>query len=183
MKIQKLLFFLIATITLSSCSSDDNVVPLIDNLDNGAVIEIVSTTDSAIFNNNLDGLLDTIVEYRDSESGGLLDDFNVYITFLDNTENTGDSSNALVSQEVLLRTVEPTEFSLGQDGFPRHNLVITTQDFLTITNNSLDGIAIGDEYSIRFEVVLTDGRVFSLNNTGDNGGGLTSDFNILITVQ
>lgn len=183
MKIQKLLLLLIISITLASCSSDDgNDVPSINSLDNGALVEVVTTADSTIFNNSLDGLLDTIIEYRDSENGSLLDDFNVYITFLDNSENTGDSTNATVGQEVLLRTVEPTEFSLGQDGFPRHNLVITTQDFLAITNNTLDGIAIGDEYIIRFEVVLTDGRIFSVNNTGSNGG-LTSDFSIFITVQ
>ncbi|MEP0262802.1 hypothetical protein [Dokdonia sp.] len=183
MKIQKLLLLLIFIITLASCSSDDgNDIPSINDLDNGALVEIVTTADNIIFNNNLDGLLDTIVEYRDSESGSLLDDFNIYITFLDNSDNTGDSTNALVREEVLLRTVEPTEFTLGQDGFPRHNLIITTQDFLTITNNTLDGIASGDEYIVRFELVLTDGRVFSVNNTGDNGG-LTSDFNIITTVQ
>lgn len=183
MKIKKILLLVIASTMIWSCSSDDeNNVPSINDLDNGALVEVVTTANSTIFNNNLDGSLDTVVEYRDSENGSLLDDFNIYITFIDNSENTGDSTNAIVNQEVLLRTVEPTEFTLGQDGFPRHNLIITTEDLLAITDNSLDGIAAGDEFIVRFELVLTDGRIFSENNTGSNGG-LTSDFRIFLTVQ
>ncbi len=183
MKIKKLLLLVIASTMILSCSSDDeNNVPSINDLNNGALVEVVTTADDTIFDDSLDGLLDTVVEYRDSENGSLLDDFNVYVTFIDNSENAGDSTNAIVNQEVLLRTVEPTEFTLGQDGFPRHNLIITTEDFLAITDNSLDGIAAGDDYVVRFELVLTDGRIFSENNTGSNGG-LTSDFRIILTVQ
>ncbi len=183
MKIKKILSFIIITVAIYSCSSDDgNVIPILDTLDNGAIIEVVSTSNNVIFNNNLDGSLNTIVEYRDAENGSLLDDLNVYITFLDNTDSSGDSTNAIVNQEVLLRTVESTEFTIGEDSFPRHNLIITTQDFLTITNNSLDGIATGDEYIVRFELILTDGRIFSVNNIANNGG-LTTDFNIITAVQ
>lgn len=181
MKIKKILFLTFATIALWSCSDDDSNV-IADDFDNGAVIEIVGTANNSIVSNTLDGGLTTTLEYRDAENGVLLDVLNVYITFLDNTENAGDSTNAIVRQEVLLRTVASTDFSIGQDGFPRHTLIVTTQDFLSITNNSLDGIASGDEYIVRFEIILTDGRIFSINNTGSNGG-LTSDFNIITSVE
>ncbi|WP_299209165.1 hypothetical protein [uncultured Dokdonia sp.] len=180
MKIKKILFITFATITLWSCSDDDSNV-FADDFDNGAVLEIVATGNNSVSSDTLEGGLNTTLEYRDAENGVLLDKLNVYITFIDNTENAGDSSNAIVRQEVLLRAVDATEFSIGQDDFPRYNLIVTTQDFLNITNNSLDGIAPGDDYIVRFEIVLTDGRVFSVNNTGSNGG-LTSDFNIITTV-
>ena len=182
MEIKKILFIAsISLITLYSCSSDDSNV-LSDSFDNGAILEVVDTANNIIFDDNLDGLLDTTVEYRDAENGSLLGEFRVYITYLDNTEDSGDSTSALVRQEVLLRVIESSTFENGQDGFPRHNLVITTQDFLAITNNTLDGISAGDEYIVRFEILLTDGRIFSINNTGSNGG-LTSDFNVLTPVQ
>ncbi len=181
MKIKKILLLTLATITLWSCSSDEESIILPDSFDNGAIIALADTTSNTVFDNNLDGKLDINLEYRDAENGALLDKLDVFITYIDNTNDTGDSSNA-VFEEVLLRTVEETDFSNGANNFPVHNLVITTQDFLDITDNTLDGIASGDEYITRFILTLTDGRVFSTNNTGSNGG-LISTFNILTSVE
>jgi hypothetical protein len=181
MKIKKILLLTLATITLWSCSSDEDSNVLPDSFDNGAIISIADTTSNIVFDNNLDGKVDINLEYRDAENGALLDKLDVYITFVDNTEDAGDSSNAVL-EEILLRTVEETDFFNGDNDFPVHNLLITTQDFLDVTNNTLDGIASGDQYITRFIITLTDGRVFSTNNTGNNGG-LISNFNIVTSVE
>ena len=181
MKIKKILVLTLATITLWSCSSDEDSILIPDSFDTGAIISLADTTSNTIFDNSLDGRLDINLEYRDAENGALLDKLDVFITYIDNTEDAGDSTNAIF-EEILLRTVEETEFSNGVNDFPVHNLIITTQDFLDITENTLDGIAPGDEYITRFILTLTDGRVFSTNNTGDNGG-LISTFNILTSVE
>ena len=181
MKIKKILFFALATITLWSCSSDEDSNVLPDNFDNGAIISIANLTSNVIFDDNLEGGIDVNLEYRDSENGALLDKLDVYVSYFDRSENVGDSSNAIFG-ELLLRTVEETDFSNGENEFPVHNLVITTQDFLDLTNNTLDGIAPSDEFITRFEITLTDGRVFSTNNTGNNGG-LISNFNIVTRVE
>ncbi|MFT5890567.1 MAG: hypothetical protein ACI9Y7_000660 [Dokdonia sp.] len=181
MKTKNTLLLTLATIILYSCSSDDSNV-IADSFDNGAFIEAITITDNTIFSDSLEGGLETNLEYRDSGNGGLLDTFNVYITFLDNTDNAGDSTDAIVREEIFLRAIEATTFSIGPDGFPRYNLIVPTQDFLTSTNNSLEGIATGDEYIIRFELVLTDGRIFSINNTGISGG-LIGDFSIITPVE
>ncbi|GGG26687.1 hypothetical protein GCM10011344_29310 [Dokdonia pacifica] len=180
MKMKKILLLMLATVTLWSCSSDDsNVLP--ESFENGVIISIADITTNVIFNNNLDGRLDIDLEYRDAENGSLLDKVDIFVTFLDKTDNTGNN-NGVIEEEVLLRTVENTGFSIGDNDFPVHNLVITTEDYLSITNNTLDGITAGDEYITRFEVTLTDGRVFSTNNTGSNGG-LISNFNVVTSVE
>ncbi|WP_299763526.1 hypothetical protein [uncultured Dokdonia sp.] len=177
--IKKILLLTFAAVALWSCSSDDSNVRS-DDFENGIVLAADITT-NVIFNGNLDGNLNANLEYRDAENGVLLDKLDVFITYLDRTEDAGNSENA-ITEEVLLRTIEDTSFSNGENDFPVHNLVITTEDFLSITNNTLDGIATGDQYLTRFEVTLTDGRVFSINNIGSNGG-LISVFNVVTSVE
>lgn len=181
MKIKELLLFICISATLWNCSSDDSN-RIIDDFDNGAVVETVTITNNAVSSDTLEGGLDTILEYRDSENGALLDDFNIYVTFLDNTDNTGNNPDVIEGQEVFLRSIEATDFMIGTAGFPQFNLMISTEDFLTATNNTLEGIAPEDEYIIRFELILTDGRVFSTNNTGISGG-LIGTFSIITPVE
>lgn len=182
MKIKKLLLATILTVAFLSCGDDDsNVIDLIDSLDNGAVVQVTDTNSDTLFSDNLEGALNTTLEYRDAQSGNLLDTMDVYVTFFDNSEEAGDSSNAIVDQEVLLSTIQSDAFNPGENNFPVLNLLVNTEDFLEITNNTLEGIEPGDRYNIRFELTLTDGRVFSSNNIGDNGG-LSSDFNIIVNV-
>ncbi len=180
MKIKKILLLTLTTITLWSCSTDDSNNPT-ESFDNGAFVTLATITSNTIFNDNLDGGVDVNLEYRDSDAGALLDKLDIYVSYFDRSENAGDSSNATF-EEQLLRTVEETGFSNGENDFPVLNLVITTQEFLDLTNNTLDGIAPNDEYITRFEITLTDGRVFSTNNTGNNGG-LISNFNIVTKVE
>lgn len=180
MRMKTILLLILATITLWSCSTDDSNA-LTDNLDNGVILSIADTTSNVIFNDNLDGGVDINLEYRDSENGVLLDKVDVFITFVDATGDVGDSTNAILD-EILLRTIDDTSFSNGVNDFPIHNLLITTQDFLDITNNTLDGIASGDDFITRFELTLTDGRVFSINNTANNGG-LINDFSFTTPVE
>lgn len=180
MKIKKILLLALATITLWSCSSDDsNATP--DQFENGVILSLAATTSNVIFNDNLDGGVDVTLEYRDAVDGDLLEKLDVFITFVDSTEDAGDSSNA-ITEEILLRTVEAADFSTGSNEFPVHNLIITTQQYLDITNSTLETIAPGDDFIARFVLTLTDGRVFSTNNTGNNGG-LISSFNIVTSVE
>lgn len=180
MKIKKILLFALTTVTLWSCSTDDSNNPT-ESFDNGAFVSLATVTSNTIANNSLDGGVDVDLEYRDSQDGVLLDKLDIYVSYFDRSENEGDSSNATFGEQ-LLRTVQETSFFVGENDFPVHNLVITTQDFLDLTNNTLDGIAASDQFITRFEITLTDGRVFSTNNTGNNGG-LISDFNIVTTVE
>ena len=121
------------------------------------------------------------IEYRDGDQGALLDNLKVYVTYSDNSDSAGDSSNAIF-QEVLLKTVESSAFSTNTTDFPTYNLQVSTQEFLNASNNTLEGIAVNDNFFTRFEVTLTDGRVFSTNNTGNNGG-LNIDFSVNTLVQ
>ncbi len=182
MKIKKLLCATLLAVAFTSCGDDDsNVNNLIESLDNGAVVQVTDTNSNTLFSDNLEGALNTTLEYRDSQNGSLLDTMDVFVTFIDNSEDAGDSSNAIVDQEVLLSTIQNDAFNPGENNFPVFNLLVNTEDFLVITNNTLEGIEPGDLFVIRLELTLTDGRVFSSNNIGNNGG-LSSDFIININV-
>jgi len=182
MKTNKILLLISLTLLTFSCKEDDKLSNINADADFGAVIEILTTQTNGLSSANLDGALRATMEYRDAEEGTLLDNMKVYITFKDFTSDAGDSSGALVDQEVLLRTIDVANFSNGTNNFPVTALNITSEDFLNNTNNTLSSIATGDEFSTRLELTLTDGRIFSSNNVGDNGG-LNSDFRIVTKVQ
>ena len=182
MKTNNVLLLLCLALISFSCKEDDKLSNINNDADFGAVVEIVSTETNSLSTANLEGALKTSLEYRDAENGTLLENMKVYITFRDFTQDEGDSSGALVNQEVLLRTIDAANFSNGANNFPVTDLNINAEDFLNTTNNTLSSIAAGDDFLTRLELTLTDGRVFSTNNISDNGG-LNSDFSIITKVQ
>lgn len=182
MKKITLSFVSLMLLTIIGCSEDDEGINPATDVTNGAVIERVATNSNTIFSGNLDGSLDALLEYRDAEDGTLLDELQVFVTFFDNSEGIGDSSNATVNSEVLLTTVDANAFMNGDNDFPTYNLVITSQDFLTATNNTINGIATNDRFITRLALILTDGRVFSSSNIANNGN-LNTDFTIITNVE
>lgn len=174
----------LALVSLLSCENDDNVntSSIQEQADTGAVVEVVALTNNSLTVGTAEGSLETTLEYRDGENGSLLDTMTVYITFMDNTENEGDTSSALVNQEVLFTTVDAASFGTGTNGFPVYDLAISSLEFLAATSNTTESIAVSDIFSTRFELLLTDGRIFSSSNIGNNGG-LNSDFTINTEVR
>lgn len=171
-------------LTFLSCEEDDNanLTNIQEQASIGAVVEIVTTTNNSITAGTAVGSLATTLEYRDGENGTLLENMKVFVLFLDNSENEGDTSNALIDQEVLVNTVTLNDFTEGVNGFPIFDLTISALEFLAFTDNTSESIAPNDTFTTRFELLLTDGRVFTNTNTGDNGG-LNSDFTINTQVE
>lgn len=180
--ISRVLLILILCIQVNCTTDDNGSTDPINDVTNGAVIQRVATASNILFSENLDGSLDTLLEYRDAEEGTLLDELQIFVLFMDNSEGEGNSTDAIVDSEVLVRTVNASEFETGELGFPRYNLVINSEDFLTATNNTVEGIATNDIFFTRLALFLTDGRVFSSSNISNNGN-LNTDFIILTEVE
>ena len=162
-------------ITFTACEEGDTVFDQIDEQEQrGAVLRTISIVEAeALYDvgNQVisGGGFSIILQEQDQEGGDLLSSVDVYIGFRDNTAGGTDNDR----DEVLAETIPASAFSKGEFGLPRTEYAITAAAMQTALGLSGDQIFGGDQFTIRFELNLTDGRSFS---SDDNTGTLTQTF-------
>jgi len=164
-----------AALLLSACSDGDTVFDtIVENETRGAVLRTVEVLSNEIAINADGSIADganfgVILEEQDQEGGKLLAFVEVYASFLDNTEGGPDNSK----DEIRVEDIEAADFSIGEFGYPRVEYSITGERLLNVLGLTGDQVEGGDQFRVRFELVLTDGRRYSF---ADNTGTLTGSF-------
>lgn len=159
----------------TSCEDGDTVFDQIQsNVERGAILRTVQVTDDEIPINADGSIADgaqfgVILEEQDQENGDLMAEVEVYVGFRDNTPGGADNSK----DDVLAETIPASEFSPGPFGLPRVEYSITGSEMTSALGLTGDQVEGGDQFTIRFELVLTDGRRYSF---ADNSGTLTGSF-------
>ncbi|PWL38020.1 hypothetical protein DKG77_06930 [Flagellimonas aquimarina] len=162
------ILFALAGIFVTSCSEDDKVTIDVQNtVTSGAVLRTIAQTGTA-----WDVLDDTEaysveVEVQDAEDGALLSEVRVYVDLVDNTE-------AVITDpaETLIATLPASAFSTGANGFPRSTYNTTLSEIASTLGLSLGDYNCGDQFNVRMELALTDGRMFTdTDATGNVSGG------------
>lgn len=144
---------------LVSCSSDEKPIDLFLNAPNGALLtNMVMGNDSFILN-DLVSTFSVQVRAVDQESGRFFEFVRVYITMQSNSSNGQNSS-----QEVVWRDIPKEEFFDGEYGFPRLNLEISFQEALAAVNLDAGAVQAGDQFYVRLEMHLRDGRTIGFAN-------------------
>ena len=172
----KYIITLLAGVALlfSACSEGDKVIDeVFDNETRGAVLRTIEILSNEVSINSSDGSLSgggfgVILEEQDQEGGDLLAFVEVYASFADNNDGGADDRD-----EVLVDEIDASEFTLGEFGYPRAEYSITAEELLSVLSLSSTDIFGGDQFRVRFELVLTDGRRYSF---ADNTGTLTGSF-------
>ena len=170
MKINYKYFSLLAfaSLLISSCDEGDAVVDDVTaNTTRGAILRTVSVTSNELPIGVAEGFFGVDLEVQDVSNGNLVDAIDVYANFKDNTPNNGKGAT---SAEVLVESVSNSVFTVGVNGYPRLSYQITLPELLSGTGVSESDIDGGDEFRVRFELVLNDGRRFSF---AQNSGTLT----------
>lgn len=170
--INKLLILAFAFSTVISCKDPDNAIyDVFDGVTYGAVLRTLDrvSTNYNIF--DLNSRFEIVIEEQDQEYGGLLDKVNVYVNYIDKTDDGADNNKA----EVLLKSIAASEFTTSANGLPTTTIAATFSEALaalgfTIGDGNYNG---GDEFNFRLEVVLTDGRSFSAD---DASGSLQGSY-------
>lgn len=175
-------------ILLIACEDSDLPIDqIVPNTTSGAVLRTVSQEGSFFDRNDTSTAWSVEFEEQDAENGGLLDKVDFYIGFDDNTDDpdeprfNGDQSRP----EVLVQTLNASEFTTGEFGLPRASVSSTFQEALTalgLNPGEFDG---GDRILFRLELTLTDGRVFTnTDNTGTiEGSFFNSPFLYPLTIK
>jgi hypothetical protein len=155
----------------SACQEGDNPIDFInDNETRGAILRTVSLTSNelpiGVENSQFSGTF----EVQDQEDGTLVDFVEVYVGFRDNTPDNGGPGNV---PESLYETIDSSTFEVGEFGYPRFDYELSLDEMLDFTGLEESDLFGGDQFGVRFELVLNDGRRYSF---ADNTGTLTGSF-------
>ncbi len=164
-------------ILFTACEDGENVIDeIFDAETRGSILRTIEVTENEIeydvpTSTLVSGGFSATVEVQDQESGGLLSALEVYIGYSDNTSDRGNST--VGDDEVLVRTFTPDEGTIGEFGLPRFTYSATAAELQSAIGVGPDDIFGGDAFTIRFEIVRTDGARYS---AADNSGTLTGSF-------
>ncbi|MEQ5789975.1 hypothetical protein J4E06_02855 [Muricauda sp. NFXS6] len=158
----------------TSCDDGDAVIDEVTaETTRGAILrtvaidqnEVIFDLDNSVL---VEGGFSATVEVQDTEGGDLLSEIEVYGGFRDNTSDGVDDR-----AEVLLETIPASEGVPGEFGLPRFTYSAGYEELQQALDLPGDAFFGGDQFTVRFELVLTDGRRFSFD---DNTGTITGSF-------
>jgi hypothetical protein len=157
-QLNKIVLLLLSVIVISSCESDDKAIEQVfDGVEYGAVLRNLGIINQSFSLSDPNSFFGITVEEQDEEYGALLDVVNVYTTYTDNNGN-GNSQ-----PEVLVKTYAAADFSIGDKGLPVTDIIVTLGEASAAAGIANYGV--GDNYRMRLELVLTNGRTFSSEST------------------
>ena len=157
MKLSVLL--LLISCIIVSCNTDEKAAEIIlRDVTFGAVIKTkqINSDEFNIFDTQ--SRFSVEIEIQDEEDGGFFERIEVFATFLDRTPEGGTNT----SQETLLRTLTPDMFFTGPDLLPRFVFETTFEELLGTTQTSINSVSCKDQYLLRMQIHLEDGRVFGI---------------------
>jgi len=174
---KKIISLIVLSIIVISCSDSDKVFDqIVDAETRGSTLRTIEITQNEIdydvpSSTLVGGGFSATVEVQDQESGNLLSSLDVYIGYSDNTADAGNST--IGSDEVLVQSFTLADGTIGEFGLPRFTYSTTAtemQSALGLTGGDIFG---GDNFTIRFAIVRTDGATYS---AADNSGTITGSY-------
>ncbi|RDY60630.1 hypothetical protein [Flagellimonas nanhaiensis] len=172
MKNLKLYFmFALGMLIVSSCSEDDKITnEVVDATTRGAVIRTVNIDPNSFNVFDPSSVWTITAEYQDVTDGELLSDIDVFLDFVDNSEENGTTT----ATETLFTNIAASAFSQSVNGLPETTFSIGYGEALNLLGVPNDPASVtgGDQINIRLAVNLTDGRSFTdVDATGNVSGG------------
>ena len=167
---KKVSLFALGLVLFQSCNDGDKPVDyVLENVTRGATLRTMNLINGTINIFDLENSrFEVELEYRDHEEGALLDSYDVYASFVDNTDDGVDNSKP----EVLLKNVPRSEMPINPEyGFPRGVLSISALETFAALGLDKEQLNGGDQVNYRLVLKLTDGREFTNNASGNITGG------------
>ncbi|MET1260313.1 hypothetical protein ABV409_13270 [Flagellimonas sp. DF-77] len=163
---------LASVLMFTACEDGDTVFDtIIDAEQRGAILRTVNLISNELPIGVADAGFSVEVEVQDQANGNNVNNIEVFVGYRDNTVAEGGTD--LDVAESLFTTIPSSEFTIGEFGLPRTSFAVTLVEMLSFTGVSEDDLFGGDQFTVRFELVLNDGRRFSF---ADNSGTLTGSF-------
>ena len=155
------ILFVWSALMVLSCSDDDKAIDIVtEEIQYGAVIRTLQFNNAEFNVGDPDSVFSVDIEVQDEQDGNLLEAVDIFVRFKDNTPAGGNFS----TQEVRLGNLLPDDFTTGSNGFPRMTMQLRQSELAAATGVSMASISCKDQFLIRVEVNLTDGRSFTVGN-------------------
>ncbi len=162
---KQIVFAFLLAGTLFSCSEGDTTFDKVDeNIIRGAVLRTISVTSSTFDFFDTTSSWSVELEEQDTKKGGLFEAVRVYASY----RNTATGQT---EPEAFVKTIAASTFSPGPNGLPRGTVSATFNEVLNATGLGVGDYTSADQFIMRLELVLTDGRVYTNNASGPVSGG------------
>ena len=163
--------------TLVTSCADEEKQPIItfDQATKGAYVRLVNDTPRLLDLANLGTASYTYdVEFVDIEQGDLVSVYEIFVSFVDNNADNGDSSQG----NTLLRSISASEFGSSDRGFKNTSQTVTLSELLTLFGLSADDIKANDQFVFDGNIILEDGASYGAENSSAavNGSAFAGHF-------
>ena len=144
-----------------SCSEDDKAIDVVfEGIERGAVLRNIDRVSPNFERTDVQSKFIVVLEEQDLEEGGIFDFVRLYLQFKDRSPNNGDDSTS----EIILKDVPSSDFQVGGNGLPVGTIEVMYQEAIDALTLNVGAIQAGDQFDLRMEIHLTDGRTFSTEN-------------------
>lgn len=165
---KKFKIYIIATLVLAlgACSSDDATIgqDVLNTVERGAVLRTINLESGTYNAFDPTSEFSLVFQEQDIEDGGLMESVDVFVSF---QRSTGESFTP-VGSELLLKTIEASEFTIDEFKLPRTSLKITLSQITTALSLTSSDFTGGDRFVIRLALNLTDGRTITFTDVASN---------------
>lgn len=158
------------SLMITSCDEGDAVVDdVVANTERGAILRTIEVTSDELPIGVDTGAFSVDLEVQSEDNGDLVSSIDVFVSFVDADPSNGPGDVA----ETLLTSIPSSSFEAGSRGLPTLSFSASLGELLAATGIAADALDGSDQFRIRFELVLVDGRTFSF---AQNSGTLTGSY-------
>lgn len=150
---------LLITLFLSqSCTDDEKAIQTVfAQTERGAVLRTIERVNENFIDGDLTSTFSILIEEQSIETDNQFENVLIFVKYIDRDP----SGLGMETAETLLRAIPPDEFFTGPVQLPRLALNIEYQEVIEALNLDINTIEPGDQFELRMELVLNDGRSFS----------------------
>jgi len=162
----KRIFILCVLFSIVACNDDDKAIDVVtENLTYGAIVRTLEFENNEFYLGDSSSRFAVNIEQQDEFEGDIFEGIDIYVTFVDNTPSNGSNS----SNEFLVKTIPSESFETGINNLPTHLFELNFAELLAGTNTSMAQTSCKDQFLVRLDLQLTDGRSFT---TGSASSGI-----------
>jgi hypothetical protein len=155
---------LMALAAFFGCTVDNKVIDnVFEGVQKGAFLRTIEITNAELDINDTSSFIGVVVEYQDAEKSTLLSEVKVYGSFEDKNGNGNSKSDVLVKSIPASTFVPVPPFNL-----PQATIQVTLGELLSALGMQVGDYFGSDVFTMRLEVVLTDGRTYSAKDANGN---------------